>query len=165
MSLWRSGEQRWCSCSWLADQKVWCSIYGVAATISEICYFLLPSAMFRKRRNQPAWRSSDVYFHLYIYIYNFLNTPCFYYKITQFRMMIRRLKRGRALRSGECNVGMLQKTAIVFPRVWLTADGHTLSSEWLCHDTLEMNIDECDNKIQTKTFIKTFISTDMCEWV
>ena len=43
MSLWRSGEQQWCSSSWLAKQKVWGSIYGVAAMISDVSYFLLPS--------------------------------------------------------------------------------------------------------------------------
>ena len=72
-----------------------------------------------------------------------MNTPCFFYKITQCRtsdrkevgsslvvcehrasvaLMIRRLKLG----SGECNLGMLQKLHIM---VWLTAVGHNLPSE------------------------------------
>ena len=129
---------------------------GVRFTVSLLRFQRFVISCFQVRycwsdaTNQP----EDQQMHISIFIYHFLNTPCFYYKITQFRMMIRRLKRGRALRSGECNLGMLQKTAFVFPRVWLTADGHTLSSEWLCHDTLQMNIDECDNKIQKKNFHK-----------
>ena len=155
MSRWRSGEQRWCSGFWFAGQKVWGSIY---ATISEIGYFLLPSHGMAEATLLPQNRCI-----LNLYIYNFLNTPCFCYKITECRtsdrmeagsclvvcehrasvaLMIRRLKRGQAFGSGEWNLCMLQK-------VWLTA---VVSICNLNHyiTILKRWIAESDNKIQKR---------------
>ena len=162
MSLWRSGEQRWCCGPWLAEQKVWCSIYGVAATISEICYFLLQSAILLKRRNQPAWRSAEMQFSAACQDYiPLIVTPdralVFWSSYgTEFFLIIEAWGIQKIIyKNGNMHV---------FPRVWLTADGHTLPSEWLCHDTLHMNIDECDNTIQKKIFKKGTYRRK-CEWV
>ena len=52
---------------------------SIYATISEIGYFLLPS---RDMAEATLILKTDAYS---IFMYNFLNTPCFYYKITQCR--------------------------------------------------------------------------------